>query len=465
MKKLVLSFAALSFCLANAQTILLSDDFETGSSPNWTLNGGSGTNQWIINNAYVGYVGIIPDTPNEPMTITGAPQSYYLHIHNTVVEGLGIYNANFDTGSTTDQSATQTASVSTLGLSNVNITYYYLCAGATGTSYGTVEYSTDNGGTWNVATTYSNVGAWTHDSIGNAAWDNQANLKFRFRWRNGSTGNDPAFSVDQIKIKADGSSSTITNVFVTDTSWCFNAQDSFNVTFMSSGTFNPGNIYSAELSDASGGFGTPTVIGALNSSLSGSLSILATIPLATPVGNGYRIRVSSSDPIVNSLDNGSNLVLHATPAVNAGTDQNVCQGTNVTLSGAGASTYTWDNGVTNNSPFLPNVGTTIYTVIGTDAFGCVGTDQVSVVVTNCAGIDEYGNVSALKIYPNPVVSTFQLSDNAHVKLVKITDLSGKTLMTYTASSNGYSMENLAEGTYFVVITTENSELTHKIVKQ
>ena len=125
MKKLVLSFAALSFCLANAQTILLSDDFETGSSPNWTLNGGSGTNQWIINNAYVGYVGIIPDTPNEPMTITGAPQSYYLHIHNTVVEGLGIYNANFDTGSTTDQSATQTASVSTLGLSNVNITYYY----------------------------------------------------------------------------------------------------------------------------------------------------------------------------------------------------------------------------------------------------------------------------------------------------------------------------------------------------
>lgn len=68
------------------------------------------------------------------------------------------------------------------------------------------------------------------------------------------------------------------------------------------------------------------------------------------------------------------------PVVNAGTDQTVCEGTAVTLSGSGAVSYAWDNGVTDGNSFVPAVGTTTYTVIGTDANGCVNTDQVDVTV-------------------------------------------------------------------------------------
>src|SRR5574343_218365 len=79
------------------------------------------------------------------------------------------------------------------------------------------------------------------------------------------------------------------------------------------------------------------------------------------------------------------------PTVNAGVDQTVCLGATVTLSGSGAATYTWNNGVTNGVAFTP-AATTTYTVTGTDANGCINTDQVVVTVnplpTVNAGVDQ-----------------------------------------------------------------------------
>jgi gliding motility-associated-like protein len=52
----------------------------------------------------------------------------------------------------------------------------------------------------------------------------------------------------------------------------------------------------------------------------------------------------------------------------------------VTLSGGGATSYTWNNGVLNGVPFTPaNTGT--YTVTGTDANGCEGSDQLTVNIS------------------------------------------------------------------------------------
>jgi gliding motility-associated-like protein len=67
------------------------------------------------------------------------------------------------------------------------------------------------------------------------------------------------------------------------------------------------------------------------------------------------------------------------PTVNAGDDQIICPDGIITLTGSGASTYTWDNNVQNAVPFNPS-GTSTYTLTGTDANGCVGTDQVNVTV-------------------------------------------------------------------------------------
>ncbi len=67
------------------------------------------------------------------------------------------------------------------------------------------------------------------------------------------------------------------------------------------------------------------------------------------------------------------------PTVDAGPDQTVCQGVMVSLSGSGANTYTWDNGVTDGVLFSA-VNTATYTVTGTSLEGCTNTDQVVVNV-------------------------------------------------------------------------------------
>jgi hypothetical protein len=75
------------------------------------------------------------------------------------------------------------------------------------------------------------------------------------------------------------------------------------------------------------------------------------------------------------------VTVNALPTVTAGADQSVCEGTQVTLSGSGADTYTWDNGVDDGVAFTPaSAGTVTYEVTGEDANGCENTAIVDVTV-------------------------------------------------------------------------------------
>ena len=85
-------------------------------------------------------------------------------------------------------------------------------------------------------------------------------------------------------------------------------------------------------------------------------------------GNGCSATSTTTVVTVNSL-----------PVVDAGLDQEVCEDVMVTLSGAGALSYTWDLGVIDGVGFAPTVGTSVYEVTGTDANGCENTDQVTVI--------------------------------------------------------------------------------------
>lgn len=65
------------------------------------------------------------------------------------------------------------------------------------------------------------------------------------------------------------------------------------------------------------------------------------------------------------------VMVHPLPEVYAlVSDNKICEGIDVTLSGAGATNYTWTNGVVNGAAFQPEVGITNYTVTGIDANGC-----------------------------------------------------------------------------------------------
>lgn len=105
------------------------------------------------------------------------------------------------------------------------------------------------------------------------------------------------------------------------------------------------------------------------------------------VGNNFDPSVGTQTITYNYTDlsgcSGSattTITVFAPANINAGNDEELCEGNTVTLSGSGGVSYVWDNGVTNNTAFTQSVGTTTYTVTGTDANGCVDTDQVNVTV-------------------------------------------------------------------------------------
>ena len=89
----------------------------------------------------------------------------------------------------------------------------------------------------------------------------------------------------------------------------FNTGDAVAVPFTTNGAFTAGNVFTAQLSDASGSFTSPVTIGTLTATGSGTINGI--IPVSTPAGTGYRIRVISNTPAVTGTDNGVNITINA----------------------------------------------------------------------------------------------------------------------------------------------------------
>jgi hypothetical protein len=120
-------------------------------------------------------------------------------------------------------------------------------------------------------------------------------------------------------------------------------------------------VFTAQLSNASGSFATPTVLQNVLSNGTGSQSISVNIPSATPSGTGYRIRVVSSSPSATGIDNGSNInIQNSTTSIAPIATQNInpsVNGSALTVSeGATAISRQWSFGTTSGGPYLSNLG-------------------------------------------------------------------------------------------------------------
>ncbi len=334
-----------AFALAassSAQTVLFQETFD--GTPAFAINtsdqGGataSADNTWLINSAYSGGSGsvtclgfplgfTVPPTPAQPGGITNA-NGNYLHITSVAAQNSGILNCCFLAAdglcaNAASHFARMTTDVAT-GPADVTLSFWWLCAGGTN-NYGEVYYSTNGGSSWNLISTpisqYRNQSSWVQQSITLPAFSNQAALRFGFRFVNGTTFSaaDPAFAVDDVRVTAAAAvPNTITTSALIGNAYCQGAQ--LSVPYTATGTYAAGNVFSAELSNAAGGFGAPVVIGSVNATASGVIA--CTIPPGTPPGSGYRIRVVSSAPATTGTDNGSNLTISEAPF--AGPDGNV----------------------------------------------------------------------------------------------------------------------------------------------
>ena len=178
-----------------------------------------------------------------------------------------------------------------------------------------------------------------------------------------------------------------------------------NVPFIQSGIISNSNNFIAQLSDAAGSFASPVIVGTLTGNTNGI--IVCTIPLSTPAGIGYRIRVKSSLPLFTGPDNGSNFSVWAKPTCSitvipqnniytGGVPTNIYLGygpQQVTLSasasGGAPFSYSWTGSGTLScyncaAPvFAPTVaGVYDFTVQVTNSNGCNTTCTVTICVTD-----------------------------------------------------------------------------------
>jgi len=169
--------------------------------------------------------------------------------------------------------------------------------------------------------------------------------------------------------------------------------DQFQVNYVKTGVFNQGgflvqgNVFRAQLSDATGSFANPVNIGSVTSNQSGSMN--ATIPANTPPGTGYRIRVIATNPSFVGTSNSFNITIGTTPqaVASANGPAEFCVGSSVVLNAATApaNNYQWQlngaNIVGATSASLEVDASGSYRVIVTTSCGTATSTPVAVLVS------------------------------------------------------------------------------------
>ncbi|TAL69921.1 MAG: T9SS type A sorting domain-containing protein [Bacteroidetes bacterium] len=200
-----------------------------------------------------------------------------------------------------------------------------------------------------------------------------------------------------------------------------------NVAFITNDQFNTSNTFIAQLSNSSGDFTNPIVIGQLIGT--GSGTVQCAIPSNINAGSGYRIRIIGNEPYVEGTDNGTNIIITQGPnPVFVEEATNVCEDVPGNVYTVGVyNSYQWsytgipgyDYIVTSGGTSLSNSTTVTWLTTGTrfvqvevtGANGCKGIVTSSVLVKDkpqfdftssstitCVGQSiEFGTLST---YPN-----------------------------------------------------------------
>ncbi len=138
------------------------------------------------------------------------------------------------------------------------------------------------------------------------------------------------------------------------------------------------------------------------------------------------------------------------PNINAGPDLTICTIQTTSLNASGGVNYVWNNGGINGQIFTPPTGVNTYIVIGTDNFGCVGTDTVEITVIGS---------------PIPAFTPDVLSGNAPLTVnfanqstfggVSNWDFGNGSTASTVGSGIGQTTTYLNSGEYIVTLVTSN----------
>jgi large repetitive protein len=234
------------------------------------------------------------------------------------------------------------------------------------------------------------------------------------------------------------------------------AGSTFNLNYTVSSPFLIGNTFTAQLSSATGLFLFPVTIGSVNATGNGSISV--TIPPGTPNGNGYRIRITSSNPASTSVPGNSftiNQVVPASVTISSSPSGAQCAGTNITFTatptnggplplyqwrvngvdvpGATASTFTTST-LSNGSTVSVVMTSSLPCVSGSPATSNTITQSINPLVTPTVAISGDNSICNGETVVFSSVITNGGSTPLYQWRVNGVDVSGATLSTFSTSS-------------------------------
>jgi hypothetical protein len=170
---------------------------------------------------------------------------------------------------------------------------------------------------------------------------------------------------------------------------------------------------------------------------------------------------------VNGCENTSSqtITVHDLPVVSLGTYTSVCDYTPAftltgglpvggTYSGTGVTTGSFD-------PASAGLGTHTITYSYTDANSCENSATESILVDGCAGITEASDVE-VRLFPNPTSTNFSIS-GINPELIELVDQRGRVVKTFTDEKESYSIEGLNTGVYTVLIYSNSTRISTKLI--
>ncbi|HTB06506.1 MAG TPA: T9SS type B sorting domain-containing protein [Bacteroidia bacterium] len=287
--------------------------------------------------------------------------------------------------------------VPTTGYMNILLSYAITASNNKGSQYNIFSYSTNGGTTWNNLTqamdTFNIAGVKRPDTLlalnsvtVNHTWypvsidfssagsvNNDGNFIIRFYLTGSNAIGTTGFNAyDNFAIRGDSICPVIWGQ-PANSAVCAGSNTDF-VTHESGGL---NNTFQWQENTGSG------FVNIINGGVySGATSDSLELTNVTVGMNGYQYRCIIVCPSCNNdTSKSATLTVNPVPIVTANTTLNpVCLGGSVTLTGGGATTYTWTGGVTDGVPFSPPA-TQTYTVTGTNASGCKDTASITLVVS------------------------------------------------------------------------------------
>lgn len=106
----------------------------------------------------------------------------------------------------------------------------------------------------------------------------------------------------------------------------------------------------------------------------------------------------------------------------------------------------------------------------TDEFGCINSDNTTVIVATCTGIGDNKTSDALQVYPNPTegLMTISIDDNINQAQLRVIDMLGKVVYEQAKLDiNGsykakLDLSTLPQGVYFVTVSGSGKNISKKV---